>query len=211
MGGPLACFTRPEYKTERLSYSVMTPSVARGILESIFWKPEFSYRVERIDVLSEIRWASIRRNEVESMLTVDWVRKAMVDRTVRYDVEDDRDQRNMVCLRDVHYRVHAQVELRPHADEPVDKYRAMFRRRVDRGASYTHPFLGTREFSVSFFGKATDRPPIQRSEDLGVMLHGIEYGERGETYTWFEAKLENGVLEVPKEGCRLTSEAGTRR
>ncbi|POM27785.1 CRISPR-associated protein Cas5 [Actinomadura rubteroloni] len=213
VGGPLACFTRPEYKSERLSYPVMTPSAARGVLEAIFWKPEFEYQITQIDVLSKIKWAAIRRNEVESMLTVDWVRKAMADTSVRYDVEDDRDQRNMVCLRDVDYRIHAQVRLRTHATEPIDKYRAMFRRRMDRGACFSQPFLGTREFSASYVRKLTDRPPIPHTEDLGVMLHSIEYGERGETYTWFLAELKDGVMHVPKEGRRLSSAepASTRR
>jgi CRISPR-associated protein Cas5d len=205
VGGPLACFTRPEHKSERLSYPVMTPSAARGILEAIFWKPEFSYQITQIDVLSEIKWASVRRNEVESMLTVDWARKAMADASVRYDVEEDRDQRNMVCLRDVDYRIHAQIKLRAHATETVDKYRAMFRRRMDRGACFSQPFLGTREFSASYFGKLTDRKPIKRCEELGPMLHTIEYGERGETYTWFLAELENGVVKVPEEGLHLSS------
>ena len=116
--GPYACFTRPELKSERVSYPVMTPSAARGILEAIYWKPEFDYVVTAIEVLEPIRWASIRRNEVTSMITLDWVRKAMADATVRFDVEADRDQRNTVFLRDVAYRIHAQVRPRPHAGSP---------------------------------------------------------------------------------------------
>ncbi len=113
--GALACFTRPELKTERVSYPVMTPSAARGILEAIYWKPEFDYVITAIEVLRPIRWASIRRNEVTSMITLDWVRRAMADPTVRFDVEGDRDQRNTVFLRDVAYRIRAQVRPRPHA------------------------------------------------------------------------------------------------
>src|SRR5580698_5213541 len=89
--GPYACFTRPELKSERVSYPVMTPSAAKGILEAIYWKPEFDYVVTAIEVLRPIRWASIRRNEVTSMIALDWVRKAMTDATLRFDVEDDRD------------------------------------------------------------------------------------------------------------------------
>ncbi|MFB9527968.1 type I-C CRISPR-associated protein Cas5c [Nonomuraea roseola] len=205
---PYACFTRPEFKTERMSYPVMTPSAAKGVLEAIFWKPEFSYQIERIDVLKPIRWVSIRRNEVSSMLTLAWVREAMADTTVRFDVEADRDQRNMVCLRDVAYRIHAQVRLRPHATAPEAKYRDQFRRKVQRGACFSQPFLGVREFSASFHAK-TDREPIQRDEMFGVMLHSIVYRPDGESYRWFHAELQQGVLAVPREGIELPS-ASTR-
>lgn len=199
---PYACFTRPEFKTERLSYPVMTPSAAKGVLEAIFWKPEFSYRIDRIEMLKPIRWASFRRNEVSSMLTMDWVRKAMTDASVRFDAEADRDQRNMVCLRDVAYRIHAQVRLRDHATDPEAKYRDQFRRRVERGSCYSQPFLGVREFSASFH-PGTDRQPYPHDEQLGVMLHSIVYTPRGETYRWFQAQLCGGVMEIPRQGAEL--------
>lgn len=212
--GPFACFTRPEFKSERLSYPVMTPSAASGVLQAIYWKPEFDYVISRIDVLAPIKWFSIRRNEVESMLTLDWVRKAMADHQVRFDVEQWRDQRNMVCLRDVAYRIYAQVRLRSHADGSDVKHREQFRRRVERGACFSQPFLGTREFSASF-GKGSGRPTIEHDEDLGVMLHSIVYGHDGETYRWFHAQLEKGTLRVPEEGVELptasTASAGERR
>ena len=116
--GPHACFTRPELKTERVSYPVMTPSAAKGVLEAIYWKPEFDYVITAIEVLKPIQWVSIRRNEVTSMITLDWVRKAMTDPALRYDVETDRDQRNTVFLADVWYRIRAQVRPRPHAGNP---------------------------------------------------------------------------------------------
>jgi CRISPR-associated protein Cas5d len=181
----------------------MTPSAAKGLLESIYWKPEFDYVVTAIEVLSEIKWTSVRRNEVTSMVTLDWVRRAMTDATLRYDVETDRDQRNTVFLADVAYRIRAQMRPRPHADKPEAAYREQFRRRVDRGACFSQPFLGTRECSVTRFGKDTGREPIGRTEDLGVMLHGIQYSPEGETYTWFEAQLDHGVLTVPERGIEL--------
>jgi CRISPR-associated protein Cas5d len=202
--GPYACFTRPELKSERVSYQVMTPSAAAGFLQAIYWKPEFDYIVTRIEVLEPIRWASVRRNEVTSMITLDWVRKAMADATVRFDVEGDRDQRNTVFLRDVAYRIRAHVRPRPHAGQPEAAYREQFRRRVDRGACYSQPFLGTRECSAEF-GKDTGRAPQPVTEDLGVMLHSIRYGPAGETYTWFDARLENGVLQVPEHGLELAA------
>jgi CRISPR-associated protein Cas5d len=202
--GPYACFTRPELKTERVSYPVMTPSAAKGILEAIYWKPEFDYAVTMIEVLNPIKWASLRRNEVTSIITLDWVRKAMTDASVRFDVEGDRDQRNTVFLRDVAYRVHAQVRLRAHADKPEAAYREQFRRRVDKGACFSQPFLGTRECSAQF-SRQTDQAPCPITEDLGVMLHSIGYAATGETYTWFDARLDNGVMRVPERGMELAA------
>jgi len=205
---PFACFTRPEFKTERLSYPVMTPSAARGVLEAIFWKPQMTYAVTRIEVLKPIQWFSIRRNELQSMLTLDWVRKAMAGGKIRFDAEADRDQRNMVCLRDVAYRIHAQVRVIDRTAGPDAKYREQFRRRVDKGACFSQPFLGTREFSATF-GKASDRRPIRHSEDVGVMLHSIDYSGGKETYRWFHATLDHGVMAVPRDGIELpTAGAG---
>lgn len=200
--GDYACFTRPELKSERFSYEVMTPSAAAGILKAIFWKPEFDYLVTSIEVLKPIRWFSVRRNEVNSMVTADWIRRAKADPAVRYDVEQDRDQRNTVGLRDVAYRVHAQVVLLPHATTSAAGYREQFRRRVDRGACFSQPFLGTREFSASF-GRATATAPHPEDRDLGVMLHSIAYEETGETYRWFLARLDQGVLHVPRTWLEL--------
>lgn len=208
VAGPYACFTRPELKAERFSYEVMTPSAAKGVLEAIYWKPEFDYIIVKIEVLKPIRWASIRRNEVGSMVTVDWARKAMTDPSMRYDVETDRDQRNTVFLRDVAYRIHAQVRLRPHADGTEAKHRDQFRRRVTRGRCFSQPFLGTRECSASF-KPATDTPTITDSKKLGVMLHSIHYSQTAETYQWFDAELRNGVLEVPLQGAELPTAGRT--
>ncbi|MFC9085919.1 type I-C CRISPR-associated protein Cas5c [Nocardiopsis dassonvillei] len=201
--GPYACFTRPEFKTERFSYPVMTPSAGKGLLEAIFWKPEFSYQIERIEVLEPIRWFSVRRNEVEATTSLDWVRKAMADHTHRFDAETVRDQRNTVGLRDVRYRIHTHIRVRPHSGAPEAKYRDQFRRRVERGACFSQPFLGTREFSA-YFSKPTERKPTSTTEDLGVMLHDISYSDTGtESYRWFHANLDRGVLHVPERGIEL--------
>jgi CRISPR-associated protein Cas5d len=200
--GPYACFTRPELKTERVSYPVMTPSAARGVLEAIYWKPEFDYVITAIEVLAPIRWAGIRRNEVTSMVTLDWVRAAMTDPELRYDVETDRDQRNTVFLRDAAYRIRAQVRPRPHAGNPEATYREQFRRRVDKGACFSQPFLGTRECSATFT-KDTGAIPEPVTEDLGMMLHSISYGSSGESYRWFHARLEDGIMRVPEHGMEL--------
>ncbi|MFR9722484.1 type I-C CRISPR-associated protein Cas5c [Streptomyces sp. MS19] len=195
--GPLACFTRPELKTERVSYPVMTPSAAAGILEAIFWKPEFRYVVRSIEVLAPIAWTQMRRNEVKSTLNSGRVRELARNPALRYDVETDRDQRNTVALRDVAYRIHAQVEVVRGA-APEEKYREQLRRRVDRGACFSEPFFGCREFPAAF-GPATGRPALtDLTEDLGVMLHSIRYTPEGERYVWFEAELKKGVMDTTR-------------
>ncbi|GHE80368.1 type I-C CRISPR-associated protein Cas5 [Streptomyces spiralis] len=198
VSGPLACFTRPELKVERVSYPVMTPSAAVGVLESIFWKPEMAYVITGIEVLKPIEWTSVRRNEVKSVVSAAEVAALRKDPTRRYDVESDRDQRNSMLLRDVHYRIRAQILRAPHAREvPEQKYRDQLRRRVDKGACFSQPYLGCREFSAAF-GPRTDAQPISRDEDLGVMLHSIAYpASGGEQYHWFHAQLHQGVMSVP--------------
>lgn len=197
--GPLACFTRPELKAERVSYPVPTPSAMTGLLEAIFWKPEFHYVITRIEVLAPIEWIAVRRNEVKSVVSLDQVRRLQTDRTARYDVEADRDQRNTMALKDVAYRVHAQMKLAPHANAPAAKYRDQLRRRVERGQCFSQPFLGTREFAA-YFGPTGSAPvdgtPIPRNDELGVMLHSIEYTDEGERYRWFKAHLQDGVMEI---------------
>ncbi|MDA0568011.1 type I-C CRISPR-associated protein Cas5c [Streptomonospora sp. S1-112] len=207
--GPFACFTRPEFKTERVSYPVMTPSAATGLLEAIFWKPEFSYRIDRIEVLNPIAWFTVRRNEVDQTVSADWVRRAMADPTQRFDAEAHRDQRSMTGLRDVAYRIHAHIVLRPHADAHPAKYRDQFRRRVERGACFSQPFLGTREFSASF-AKPSQRPPIAASADFGAMLHSIDYTGARETYRWFHAAMVEGVVAVPEHGAELPGAPAAR-
>lgn len=200
VAGPLACFTRPELKVERVSYPVATPSAAVGILESIYWKPEFNYAITALEVLKPIEWTSIRRNEVKSVITGSEVAKLRKDPRRHYDVESpkERDQRNAMLLRDVAYRIRAQIVLAPHADAPEQKYREQFRRRVDKGACFSQPFLGCREFSCDFRPVSQGLKPIGRDEELGVMLHSIVRPKTGgEQYRWFRAQLRGGVMDVP--------------
>lgn len=198
VAGPLACFTRPELKVERVSYPVMSPSAAVGVLQAVFWKPEFQYVVRAIEVLKPIEWMLVRRNEVKSVVSAGEVAALRKDPGRRYDVEKDRDQRNSMLLRDVAYRIRAQIVLTERGrGEREEKYREQLRRRVDKGACFAQPFLGCREFSASF-GPCTEARPIERDEDFGVMLHSIAYPEEGgERYRWFHAQLRQGVLEVP--------------
>lgn len=194
--GPAALFTRPEAKVERVSYPVMTPSAAVGVLEAIFWKPEFQWRIVAIEVLSPIVEGSVRRNETTQVLTMkDAVQGGKIDTAAH------RTQRATTFLKDVRYRIHAHVQLRDHATDPAAKYRDQFRRRVQRGACFAQPYLGTREFAASF-GPATGDAAIAVSTDLGVMLHSITFGPGGTNpiSSWFTARLDSGVLYVPSQG-----------
>ena len=193
--GDGALFTRPELKVERVSYPVMTPSAAVGVLESIFWKPEFAWRVVAIEVLKEIKQFTQRRNETTDLASL---ADAASGRR-RIDTVAHRVQRNAVCLRDVAYRIHAHVVLRGSATKPAAAYRDQFRRRVTRGSCFTQPYLGTREFSA-YFGDPDDRPAYDITEDLGIMLHSVDHSTVPPSFSWFTARLDHGVLHVPERG-----------
>lgn len=194
--GDGALFTRPEAKVERLTYPVMTPPAAVGILEAIFWKPEFSWRVSAIEVLNPILEGKVRRNETTQVVPL-----SAAVQGVRVDTAANRTQRSTTYLKDVRYRIFASVELRSHATEPEAKYRDQFRRRVVRGACFSQPYFGTREFPAHF-GPPTDARPIPLSADLGIMLHSITHGTHGKNpkSAWFTARLDNGILHVPTHG-----------
>lgn len=199
--GGIACFTRPEMKVERVSYDVMTPSSARGVLEAIFWKPEFSWEVREIWVLNPIRHFSILRNEVNSKAVISTARK-WAKNGGNYFAEDDRAQRNTLALREVSYLIKADVVLKPHANDNVAKYRDQFRRRVGRGQCHHIPYLGCREFSAYFAHPDGSEQALDLTDDLGQMLFDIDYASdesgRG-TPRLFHARLETGVLQISAE------------
>lgn len=194
--GPYAAFTRPEFTSERLSYPIMTPSAAIGLLSATFWKPQIRWIVEQIDVLSEVNWTSLRRNESGAAITPS-------HRSAGYlDVDTAVQQRMTTMLRDVHYRIHAHVWVHPDADEQDPaKWRDQFRRRVDRGQSFRTPFLGMRELHADVT-PADHSMPIEWTEDLGIMTHSITYDERTgkESYDWFDARVVDGVMRIPRRG-----------
>lgn len=212
--GSFACFTRPEMKVERVSYEVMTPSAARGVLEAIFWKPEFAWRVREIHVLQPIRYVSLLRNEVGTRQSA----RGAAAQGGHFFVEDNRQQRHTLALRDVGYLIRADIVLKPHATEPVAKYRDQFRRRVARGQCHHLPYLGTREFAAFFGEPEGDEKPVNHSVDLGLMLFDLRYEEspmggtefvrldngvrrvvRGKANPlFFHARLERGILAVPQ-------------
>lgn len=198
--GDLACFTRPDMKVERVSYQVMTPSAARGIMEAIFWKPEFSWQIREITVLKPIKHYSILRNEVNSKISSN-VKKWILEGSNFY-AEEDRAQRHTLALRDVAYIIKADIVLREHADADIAKYRDIFRRRVKKGQCFHTPYFGCREFSAFFEEPNGEEKPIELTDDLGLMLFDLDFSPDGSgkaTPRFFQAELQSGVLKVPQE------------
>lgn len=198
--GPLACFTRPEMKVERVTYPVMTPSAARGVLEAIFWKPELAWVVEEIRVLRVIRYLSILRNEVNSRASERSVAGWMRAGRGGYDASADRAQRHTLALRDVAYVIQARMALRTDVQDNPAKYRDQFRRRVRRGQCFSQPYLGCREFAAAFAEPDGTEQPISQTEDLGLMLLDLDYlagGAGAGVPRFFEARIEGGVLKIP--------------
>lgn len=205
VSGPFACFTRPEMKVERVSYDVMTPSAARAVFESVLWKPAIRWRVHRIEVLKPIRWINLRRNEVKSVVSVDKVKSAMKSGSgmLGLDIEVDRQQRAGYFLREVAYRIYADLSLAPgRPGEPLMKYTEMFARRVNKGQCVNQPYLGCREFAADFRlvdeNTATSFAPISETRELGWMLHDLDFTHPSDPQPrFFNAKMVSGVIEVP--------------
>lgn len=209
--GPLACFTRPELKVERVSYPVMTPSAARGVLEAVMWKPAIRWHVERIHVLSEIRFTTFRRNEVGSKAPQpgrDVVTKGGA--IPSYFADEDRAQRNSVALVDADYRIDAHFTItdRVGPEDNVVKFVEMFQRRVAKGQCFHHPYLGCREFAADVMPDEGALPAIDDSRDLGLMLWDIDFQADGNVPRFFRARLEHGVLHVPEAPLTLDVLAG---
>jgi CRISPR-associated protein Cas5d len=201
--GPFACFTRPEMKVERVSYDVMTPSAARSIFESILWKPQMRWRVLRIEVLKPVRWINLRRNEVSAVISTSNVRQAMnAGRgALGMYIEEERQQRAGYFLRDVAYRLHAQLSLVPGSNDPLIKYTEMFVRRASKGQCVNQTYLGCREFAADVRLVTQDSPsvqPIEDTRDLGWMLHDLDFTNASDPQPrFFNAKMNAGVVEVP--------------
>lgn len=191
--GDNACFTRPEMKVERVSYDVMTPSAARAVFEAILWKPAIRWVIEQIDVLSPIRWASVRRNEIA------------VTASPQSDgifIEDQRQQRASLILRDVSYLIHAHFEITNKAGpaDSVTKFQEMFIRRAQKGQCFNTPYLGCREFSASFelIHLNQELPkPIEEDRDLGWMFQDHDFSFDPPQPKFFRGLMKNGRISVP--------------
>ena len=202
--GDMACFTRPELKVERVSYDVITPSAARAVFESIFWKDAIRWEATKIEVLNPIKWTAIRRNEVG----------AVAGKNIKsIYIEEKRQQKNALLLKDVRYRIYAKlifIPVRdrknmkhdPGSDENPGKYNAMFERRAAKGQCFNQPYLGTREFAASFRlidKNAGDlRPAIDENRDFGIMLYDMDFSDiKNVQPMFYRAKMVQGVIMVP--------------
>ncbi len=215
--GPMACFTRPELKVERVSYDVITPSAARAIFEAIFWKPAIHWQVTKIEVLNPIKWASVRRNEVGAVASKNPIYIDEVKEVNGKLKLINRQQKNTLLLQDVRYRIWAKLEFIPqrkrtrqadlfdeeHNNENPAKYNAMFERRACKGQCFNQPYLGTRECSASFrlVNPETEElaTPINESRDLGIMLYDMDFEKdlKNPPAMFYRAQMKNGVIIVP--------------
>lgn len=205
VSGDFACFTRPEMKVERVSYDLITPSAARAVFESILWKPAIRWHIRRIEVLKPVRWTSVRRNEVGSVISTRNVMTAMNEGRgqLALYVEDERQQRAGLILRDVAYRLHADLEFLPDRapGDNAAKYAEMFRRRASKGQCVNQPYLGCREFAARFrlVDEADPRsaPHSEVDGDLGLMLYDMDFSNPAYPRpTFFRAKLDRGVMDL---------------
>ncbi len=199
--GDFACWTRPECKVERLSYQIPTPSGIRGLLASIYSKPpEFYWQVKQIEVLKPIQFISLKRNEVKSVMSYN---KRDPEKSCIL-IEDDRTQRQSVVLKDVRYRITAEMVLRDHFDGSPTAIFNQFERRVKRGQNFVQPCMGLREFPAYYEWGSTGENPISDSIDFGLMvydtadLHQWKVEKKARSFvTLYRVKMENGIIQVP--------------
>lgn len=211
--GDYACWTRPEMKAERVSYDVMTPSGARGILEAIYWKPQIRWVVDRIRVFRPICLTNIRRNEVAvagktgHKISTDKIKSLMKGggEALCVYADEHRQQRASLLLKDVCYGIEARFDILDATEEggqanpePAGKHLDIFNRRLKKGQCFHRPYLGTREFAAHFepVGEWPECPEELRGErDLGFMLHDIDFAD-GMTPRFFRARMVDGVIDV---------------
>lgn len=203
--GDYALFTRPEMKTERVSYDVITPSAARGLLESIYWHPGMKWCIDRIHVCSPIRFTNIRRNEVKDTISARKVKTVMEkgQGELYLATPESIQQRAAMVLRDVHYVIDAHFDLTENAapGDNAGKFQDIIKRRLERGQCYSMPYFGTREFPAHF-RRCTELPPcpdeLKGVRDLGWMLLDMDYtNPQNITPRFFRASLTDGVMVVP--------------
>lgn len=207
--GDYACFTRPEMKVERVSYDVITPSSARGILEAIYWKPEIRWIIDKIHVLNPIVFCNIRRNEIEDKMKVDKVLGLISGKQSAYFINstESRQQRASLVLKNVSYCIEAHFELtaNPNVEDEKKHYNIALRR-FREGKNHHRPVLGTREFSAHY--ELLDEPPksiLSGKRDLGYMLYDMKYSPKRSNVSYntadpifFRAVMNDGIIDVHK-------------
>lgn len=203
--GENACFTRPEMKAERVSYDVMTPSAARGILESVYWHPGMQWHIDKIHVLSPIRFSNMRRNEVKSKISASNVLSVMNggDKELYISTSSDIQQRAAMILSDVHYIIEAHFTITEKAalGDNAGKFQSIVKRRLEKGQCYSQPYLGTREFPARFRlyepASIPVEPSLMGEKDLGYMLYDMDYSDpENITPMFFRAVLRDGTLDL---------------
>ncbi len=214
--GEYACFTRPEMKAERVSYDIMTPSAARGVLEAIHWKPAIKWVIDKIHVLNKIEFDNIRRNEVSGKILESNVKKAMEGKDVDLyqSITEERQQRASMVLRNVAYIIEAHFEMTAKAgkEDNPEKHHNIFLRRARGGQCFQRPYLGCREFPANFelieslAELPMSAPELKGTKDLGWMLYDMEFkdekaiGVYGEiTPKFFRAEMKDGTIYVAKQ------------
>ncbi len=200
--GDYALFSRPELKTERVTYDVITPSAARGILEAIYWHPGLRWIIDRIYVLSPIRTTSIRRNEVQSKISASNVRTVMAGGQGSLYISTSKDivQRSSVVLQDVRYVIEAHFDMTDKAAESDNpgKFQDIMKRRLRKGQCFAQPYAGCREFTLNFREWEDEKiPAIDETRDLGYMLWDLDYSDASDIQPlFFRAKMEKGVIDL---------------
>lgn len=205
--GDYALFTRPEMKVERVSYDVITPSAARGILEAIYWHPGLKWVIDSIQVCNPIKFTSIRTNEVKSKISATKAKKVMESGkgSLYLDASNDRQQRSSLLLKNVRYVIEAHFEMTDQAGERDNKgkFQEIMKRRLQKGQCYHQPWMGCRDFSA-YFKEATDEPIVSESlageKDLGFMLYDMDYSDvENIKPMYFRATMKNGMIRVPRK------------
>ncbi|MDP3058183.1 MAG: type I-C CRISPR-associated protein Cas5c [bacterium] len=227
--GDFACFTRPEAKVERFSYPIMTPSAARGIFDAIYVKwNEFSWRIDRIEVLRPIGYIGLRRNEVKNKVSVSTIHKAISGGEGPVVIADDtpelagtdavgRTQRQTMALKDVKYRLHAHIQPRPGFENTVRSLEAQAERRIASGKCFQQPYLGCREFVAYFEPAISEASPVRETQEIGWMVYDIfdlDVAAKSPEQPYislFWASLIDGVLEIPDWNSSSLKKPSKRR
>lgn len=202
--GDYALFSRPELKVERCSYDMITPSAARGLLESVYWHPGLKYHIDRIYVCKPIRFTSVRRNEIKSKVLASSAMSIMNGSRKDISISSKKEivQRAALILKDVDYVIEAHFDMTEKACEMDNpgKFKDIIMRRLRQGACYHQPYFGCREFPANF--ELFEKDEVETAypgerKDLGFMLFDMDYTDTERIQPmFFRAILEDGILDL---------------